>query len=130
MMSRRGLAIGLLGMVSACAAQAQQRASFSGVYAEGFEMMAFMPDSEGPRSGESAERWWVEFAGDTYADIQAAKPASLPPHGAFWIRVEFEGELSGQGEFGHLGAYARILRVTRVVSTRNAAPIPPPYRLE
>lgn len=70
--------------------------TFRGRYHSGFEVSSFQPDAIN-------ERWWVSFrdhsAGETREVIEAARGAA--------IEVEFSGELSTRGEYGHMGLYHR-----------------------
>jgi hypothetical protein len=128
MLDRRSVTIGLLGAASACATPQQTIGVFEGVYGESFEMMAFMPNARDEWWRQEGERWWVEFTGRSYRAILDARPPDLPANAGFWMYVVFEGELSSPGEFGHLGSYPRLLRVTRVRSARFPSPIAAPDR--
>jgi hypothetical protein len=105
---RRFFLIGLLAL-AACASGAQTSPrSFAGTWAFHFETSAFVTDAgEGP--------YWL--AGD---DVWPQLTAPFSTTGNPWgeAHVVVEGELSAPGQYGHLGAYERELRVTRVIESR------------
>jgi hypothetical protein len=77
---------------------------FSGQYIFGFEQSDFTPSG-------SKERWWLD------GNIGPITRRAIQMHPLFLV---VEGELSSRGKHGHLGAYVRELRVTRVVSASSA----------
>ena len=110
---RRAFLVGLLGLaLSACASTpAPQR--YSGVWDWHFETSSFTTDDgQGP--------WWLHAEGEAWERINAPFAASgAGPWGR--ARLVVEGELSGPGRYGHLGAYQREFRVTRVIEARLVA---------
>ncbi len=54
--------------------------------------------------------------GDNWPQLTAPFAQAGGPWGQAHIVVE--GELSAPGQYGHLGAYTRELRVTRVIESR------------
>jgi hypothetical protein len=99
---------GLLGLaLAACASAAPQTPRFTGTWDWHFETSSFTTDAgEGP--------YWLHAEGDAWDALNA--PFSAAGQGA-WGRLHLviEGELSTPGRYGHLGAYERELRVTRVI---------------
>lgn len=108
---RRAFLAGLLGLaLSACASQAStgpQR--FSGSWDWHFETSAFVSD-------EGRGPYWLSGEGAVWGEITS--PIERSGRGP-WGRVHLvvEGELSAPGQYGHLGAYERELRVTRVIES-------------
>lgn len=80
---------------------------FTGVYEISFERQAFIDDASG-------EAWWATLSYDAQEAMNAAKPPGNSFPFGWRIRAEVEGVLSGEGEYGHLGAYKRHLAITRV----------------
>lgn len=108
---RRAFVFGLLGLaLAACASGASAGTQrFSGVWDWHFETSAFVADDgEGP--------YWLSADRATWAQMTAPFEGRTSPWGRAHIVVE--GELSAPGAYGHLGAYERELRVTRVLETR------------
>jgi hypothetical protein len=116
----RAFLVGLMGLaVAACASDAStgpQR--ISGSWDWHFETSAFMTDA-------GAGPYWLSAQGAVWGVITAPiERSGRGPWGRLHLVVE--GELSGPGQYGHLGAYERELRVTRVIeSTLIAADGPP-----
>ena len=84
--------------------------SFQGHYSAGFEVSAFRPCG-------ADESWW------TSGDLQPvfdAMPDSVPV-GYGTVFVHWRGDLSGKGQYGHLGSYERELTVTQVLEAREPA---------
>ena len=81
---------------------------FRGTYEFGSERSVFRP--EGDRG-----KWWVTGNVDELRQrfVALSREESAEFNGP--VPVVLVGELSGKGEFGHLGAYKRELRVTQVV---------------
>lgn len=106
-----GLAAALL---SGCAAGPSVGETYRGVYMAGFESQAFWAEAgEGP--------WWVEFRGETGAQLGQA--IEMQSGGLPWgmLEVEVKGALSRPGAFGHMGAYERKLTIREVLSV---SPVP------
>ena len=102
-------------LVVACSSAAPATERFSGIYADGFEMQAFTAAGRG-------ESWWVNFEPEARKALDAAKgPNPKTPFG-FRFRLEIEGRLSAPGHYGHLGAYPRIITITRVISAAQERP--------
>jgi hypothetical protein len=80
---------------------------FRGHYTHNFEVQRFQPCS-------SSERWWV--SGDVRPLLAPLREGSGWRSGT--VYVEVRGDLSGIGQYGHLGAYSRELVVHEVVTTR------------
>lgn len=109
---RRAFLASLFGLaLAACAtpsASSPQR--FSGEWAWHFETSAFTTDN-------GAGPYWLAADGDVWPELTAPFTESgAGPWGRAHVVVE--GVLSQRGEYGHLGAYTRELRVTRVISAR------------
>jgi hypothetical protein len=89
--------------------------TYSGIVSLGFEMSAFSSDDgRGP--------YWFAVGDDGEVWRQVSAPLQ-ERCGIDWGRVHLiaEGELSAPGEYGHLGAYERELRVFRVREVRFLA---------
>jgi hypothetical protein len=108
---RRFFLASLLALaLSACSTADAGSQRLSGTWDWHFETSSFVTDSgEGP--------YWLSAEGSTWADATA--PLERAGRGP-WGRVHLvvEGELSATGQYGHLGAYERELRVTRVIESR------------
>ena len=108
---RRVLLAGLLGLaLSACASTPTAPHRYAGTWDWPFETSAFTTDDgQGP--------WWLHAEGQAWEQINA--PFAAAGAGR-WGRAHLvvEGELSAPGRYGHLGAYAREFRVTRVIEAR------------
>ncbi len=109
---RRWFLGALLGLgLAACASSAPAAPQrFAGVWDWHFETSSFVTeDGRGP--------WWLSAEGAAWEALNAPfAAAGRGPWGR--LRVVVEGELSEPGQYGHLGAYERELRVTRVVEAR------------
>jgi hypothetical protein len=111
-MKRRIILLAALPLsLAACAGTAQsgRMRRYSGTWDYHFETSSFTTDEgDGP--------WWLSGDGETWPQLSAPLNESGRP----WGRLELvvEGELSEPGQYGHLGAYAHELRVTRVISAR------------
>ena len=108
----RAAALALAGLaLASCAGDRAEPQTFAGVYRIGFETQAFWP-------AEGGGPYWVE--GDKASLAALAGAVSKANGGLQWggIAVEVEGLLSPPGKYGHLEAYGRSLRVTRVKATR------------
>jgi hypothetical protein len=88
-----------------------------GVYTRAYEHNGFHPCG-------SDEVWWVtnqsDFLGTLYSRV---KPPDhlLESYGddrSYNVYMECQGELSGKGRYGHLGAFPREFKVTRVMEVR------------
>lgn len=113
-MKRRTYLAGLSALaLAACAsAGATQPTRYEGDWDWSFETSSFTTsDGRGP--------WWLSAESATWEALQA--PLANAQRGP-WGRVHVivEGELSAPGHYGHLGAYQRELRVTRVIEARIA----------
>ncbi len=117
---RRAFLGGLLALpLVACATggDSEPRA-FTGVWQWSFETSAFTTNTgQGP--------YWLVAEGENWEALVAPLRASGGPWGR--VAVVIEGNLSPVGQYGHLGAYSRQLRVTRVIEARllQALPAPP-----
>ena len=112
-MNRRSIVLTGLSALCACAGTSQTRNAmrYSGTWDFHFETSSFITDDgRGP--------WWLSADGE--GEIWRRLTAPLEEGGSPWGRVAIviEGELSEPGRYGHLGAYERELRVTRVISAR------------
>jgi hypothetical protein len=106
---RRAFLSGLLAL-AACATTAPAAGQhYSGTWEFHFETSAFVTDAgDGP--------YWLVGEGDVWPQLTAPFSQTGSPWGRAHVVVE--GELSAPGQYGHLGAYARELRVTRVIETQ------------
>lgn len=108
---RRFFLAGLLGLaLSACASTPAAPQRYAGTWDWHFETSAFTTDDgQGP--------WWLHAEGEAWEQINAPfAAAGAGPWGRAHLVVE--GELSAPGRYGHLGAYSREFRVTRVIEAR------------
>lgn len=115
---RRLLLAGMLGLLlTACVTPgAAQR--YSGTWDWHFETSAFTTDDgRGP--------YWLAAEGAVWDEINAPlRTSGSGPYGR--VHLVVEGVLSAPGRYGHLGAYERELRVTRVIAAQlNPASVPP-----
>ena len=102
-------------LVACTTTTAHQR--FSGTLDWSFETSAFRTDDgQGP--------WWLSAEDGKWRDVVAPLQTTGGPYGH--LHVVVEGELSAPGHYGHMGAYERTLRVTRVIETRLLSEAPPP----
>jgi len=108
---RRAFLGGLLALpLVACATDSNSGPrAFTGVWQWSFETSAFTTThGEGP--------YWLVAEGANWEALVAPLRASGGPWGR--VAVVIEGNLSPVGQYGHLGAYSRQLRVTRVIEAR------------
>lgn len=110
------IAAGLLLALTACTPGFADSSSrlYRGVYVQSFETSSFTACGSG-------ERWWLTFASGAAASDFSERVGGTGS--ATWgkqVYVEWEGTPSEPGEYGHLGAYAREFRVTRVREARPA----------
>ena len=98
-------------LLSACASFHGSERVYTGVYAEGLEMMTF-------RAEGRHETWSVAGGSGVYA-LQEAAPriyaADGGPRTPFAVRATIKGELSRRGRYGHVGAFRREITITEVV---------------
>jgi len=115
-MRRYFLAFSLAFCLAACANASSAPQRFSGTWDWHFEMSSFTSDAgEGP--------YWLHGEGQVWEDLNRPfNEAGLGPWGQ--LRVVVEGELSAPGQYGHLGAYTRELRVTRMINAELLASSP------
>jgi len=86
---------------------------YSGFYRQGFEQSDFYP-------GDGGGPWWLSYDGDFWSRIEPfGKGAGRGNY--VLVRIEVAGELSAVGDYGHLGAYQRELRVERLLSVDAAS---------
>jgi hypothetical protein len=105
---RRAFLAGLLALAACASAPAGPR-RFSGSWEFHFETSAFRTDA-------GAGPYWLAGDGEVWPQLTAPFTQAGTPWGELHIVVE--GELSAPGSYGHLGAYTRELRVTRVLESR------------
>lgn len=106
---RSFLLIGLVALAACVSSAPSAPRRFSGAWDFHFETSAFVSDAgEGP--------YWLAGDGDVWPQLTAPFAPTGNPWGAAHVIVE--GELSAPGQYGHLGAYERELRVTRVIESR------------
>jgi hypothetical protein len=107
-MRRRELLAALALVSAGCASTASEApATYLGEWEWRFETSSFASsDGRGP--------WWLSGEGEVWEQISA--PITQAGNGPWGrVRLTVEGELSAPGTYGHLGAYERELRVTRVI---------------
>lgn len=105
----RAWIVGLLCLVAACASPfgATGERQYTGVYAEGTEIMTFHADGEAHP--------WAVAGGDALYALQAAAPPRAQPWDGFQIRAVIKGRLSERGRYGHLGMFEREITITDVI---------------
>ncbi|GAM99263.1 hypothetical protein U91I_02909 [alpha proteobacterium U9-1i] len=110
---RRAFLTGLLAVsLAACASTSAAPQRYSGVWDWHFETSSF-------RTDEGRGPYWLSGEGAVWDQLNAPLQArGQGPWGR--LRIVVEGELSEPGRYGHLGAYERELRVTRVISSEIA----------
>lgn len=115
---RRTFLVGLIGLsLAACASAAPASGQrFAGTWDWRFETSSFVTDDgQGP--------WWLSADGPTWE--QVAAPLTQSGRGPWGrVRLVVEGRLSAPGRYGHLGAYEREFRVTRVIEATLTAAEP------
>ncbi|NWG53997.1 MAG: hypothetical protein HXY28_09780 [Hydrogenophilaceae bacterium] len=111
-MHRRAL-LAAAFVLSACAATPRPTPQrYEGRWDFHFETSSFTTaDGEGP--------WWLAADGEVWPILTAPFAETGGPWGV--LEIVIEGELSEPGRYGHLGAYERELRVTRVISSRQVS---------
>lgn len=82
---------------------------YEGIVTLGFEVVSFAPCRGG-------EQWWMT-GGDGFDELQT-KYNSLTELPYEPVYAVLKGDRSGQGEYGHLGAYQREFEVSEVVEVR------------
>ena len=87
----------------------QEEGRYSGILDLGFEVSSFTPEF-------STEKWW--FAGDIQREIKRITPKNAPTtlHNSYWI--DFYGTLDSDGNYGHLGAYKRMVTCDKLITIR------------
>ncbi len=84
---------------------------FAGTFSHGFEVSAFEPCDE-------AETWWVSES-EGYRELFERYAEAVGPANEYaeaYVRIR--GDLTGGGEYGHLGAYDREVSVEEVLEVR------------
>lgn len=106
---RRTFLLGLAALaLTACASTSAGPRRYAGNWEFHFETSAFVSDAgDGP--------YWLVGDGDNWPLLTAPFTQAGSPWGQ--AHIVFEGELSQKGQYGHLGAYKRELRVTRVIES-------------
>jgi hypothetical protein len=106
---RRAFLAALLGLaLSACATPAAPQ-RYSGTWDWHFETSSFTTDDgRGP--------WWLHAEGAAWEQLNAPLRAGGGPWGR--VHLVVEGHLSAPGHYGHMAAYEREFRVTRVIEAR------------
>jgi hypothetical protein len=91
-------------------------ASFEGYYTSGFEVSSFVPCGSQEQAGYGNGYWLNGPPGfyESYNQI-VSESGHDPATGYLPVYVEFEGQLSPEGNFGHLGAYSREITVTNLI---------------
>ena len=82
---------------------------FKGYYVSGFERREFRPESS------LEQRWWLSGSLDGCGFLDFNQERYSPWRQTY---VEFRGELSSPGRYGHLGAYDREITVVKFESCR------------
>src|SRR6185436_2433659 len=83
--------------------------SFTGIYISAFETSSF-------RECGTRSHWWLT---DVSGTLGNRLPPGMPRDQARSALLRLRGRLSGQGSYGHLGAYARELTVLEVNDVRT-----------
>ena len=108
---RRTFLAGLAALALSACATTPNTERYSGTWAWHFETSSFTTDDgRGP--------WWLHAEGAEWEQIHAPlREVGAGPWGRVHLIVE--GELSPPGRYGHMSAYEREFRVTRVIDTRR-----------
>jgi hypothetical protein len=101
--------------LGACASSGPR--TYTGIYVTGMSVETFY--QEGKR-----EPYWVTAERSARDDLTAPIPAAMTPGAGARVAVVVEGERSGRGRYGPLGAYDREILIRRVVSARLIDPAP------
>jgi hypothetical protein len=98
----------LLLLLSACALSPRggPPTEIEGHYRYGFEVEAFRPCG-------TAEEWWVMRSDQLRARVPEAERGS----GEVYARVR--ARVGPEGEYGHLGAYSRMITIIDVLEVRE-----------
>ncbi|MEJ0060987.1 MAG: hypothetical protein WDM79_16020 [Terricaulis sp.] len=117
-MRRAFLALLLTTALSACASRAAGAQTYSGTWDWSFETSSFVTD-------EGRGPWWLSAEGSSWDQLVAPLQRS---GGGPWgrVHVTVEATISEPGHYGHLGAYEREIRVTRVIESRLISASRPP----
>ena len=113
---RRAFSAGVAALALSACATTPTTARYSGTWDWHFETSSFSTDDgRGP--------WWLHADGAEWEQINA--PLSEAGAGT-WGRVHLivEGELSPPGQYGHMAAYERQFRITKVLDVRRVEPRP------
>lgn len=103
----KSLTLSLLALLGACAVTGTGGSTeYAGLYSQGFEVDSFQPCG-------SPEKWWVTEGEELR---ERYRQAGVQPYDRVYVVVR--GRVGPPGRYGHLGAYARELRVERVVELR------------
>ena len=101
--------------LGACASTPQTK-TFTGVYVTGLEVETFY------LLDRPLNPVWVSAEPAAREALHAAIPATLAPGQGARVVTTVEGEMSGRGHYGNLGAYGRELHIRRVVVSRLIDP--------
>ena len=101
--------------LGACASTPETK-TYTGVYVTGLEVETFYP------LDRPLNPVWVTAEPAARDALRASIPATLAPSQGARVVATIEGEMSGRGHYGNLGAYGRELHVRRVVVSRLMDP--------
>lgn len=119
---RRPAVLALAGAAAALAPAARtgpQEAVFEGRYTSGFEVSTLEPCGE----RWAGETWWVMADSAAWAGLGASLDearAGRGPGDYVTVFVRVRGAVTDTGQYGHVGAYDRRLRVTELLSALPA----------
>ena len=105
-------------MLASCRLAAQGPRTATGHYTTSFETSSFVECG-------GSERWWVEGPALEAVDAFLRDQRGLPPDGPLeplqdgTVFVTWRGDVSGSGEYGHLGAYDRLFQATDLLDIRS-----------
>jgi hypothetical protein len=89
---------------------------FEGYYSSGFEVSSFVPcgETENPDYGAG---YWLTSSPDFYQQYSdlVQQSGHDPATGYLPVYTRFEGELSSEGSYGHMGAYSHEITVTKTI---------------
>jgi hypothetical protein len=101
--------------LSACAtapAGPSETRRFSGVYVNGWEVQLFIEEG---RENEN-DPYWVSMSEQARASMEGVLPDVYEPGEGVNVRTQFEGRLSPPGQYGHLGAFRRVVLIENVIT--------------
>lgn len=86
-----------------------------GGYVSGLETSSFTPCA----AEYEGEQWWLDADSASWARLERVMDRLRPDTAGSWVHAEafvaVRGSVTDRGEYGHVGAYDRRIRVTEVL---------------